>query len=208
MSPRSPRPDSLHRPASCTSSSWLDCSPRVPCPLGRRVALVALALFCVVSVGSAADRGLPAQNGVGNFGKVNDRLYRGAQPSDEALRGLKLLGIRSVINLRAAGEDARQEAVLAQAIGLTYTNVPLNGIRAPKHQEIWKALAIIESLPGPVFVHCQHGCDRTGTLIACYRIQYERWSNQAALEEARRYGLSRLERGMRRYIEKFGKASK
>ncbi len=179
-----------------------------PEPLSSTKLLLLLALFCSLSLSLAGERGLPAQHGVGNFGKVNDRLYRGAQPNDEGLRRLKQLGIKSVLNLRTGGGAPREEAALAQALGLVYTNFPLNGIRAPKQEEVGRALALIQSLPGPVFVHCQHGCDRTGTIIACYRIQHERWSNQAALGEALRYGLSPLERGMRRYIEKFGKVSK
>jgi len=57
-----------------------------------------------------------------------------------------------------------------------------------------KALAIIESLPHPVFIHCQHGCDRTGTIIACYRIRHEQWSGKQALQEARHYGISMFAR--------------
>lgn len=68
-------------------------------------------------------------------------------------------------------------------------------------------LALIESLPAPVFVHCEHGCDRTGTIIACYRIRVGGWPNEAALEEARKYGLSKHEHGMIEYIRTFGKAS-
>jgi protein tyrosine/serine phosphatase len=67
-------------------------------------------------------------------------------------------------------------------------------------------LALIETLPAPVFVHCRYGCDRAGTIIACYRIRHDHWSNEAALEEARKYGLSILEQGMISYIRTFGKA--
>jgi protein tyrosine/serine phosphatase len=62
-------------------------------------------------------------------------------------------------------------------------------------------LGLIDTLPKPVFIHCIHGCDRTGTMIACYRIAHDQWSNKAALAEAKRYGLSSLERGMMKYIK-------
>jgi protein tyrosine/serine phosphatase len=68
-------------------------------------------------------------------------------------------------------------------------------------------LALIKTLPAPVFVHCRPGCDRTGTIIACYRIRQGGWPNEAALEEARKYGLSKLEHGMTKYIRDFGEAS-
>jgi protein tyrosine/serine phosphatase len=67
-------------------------------------------------------------------------------------------------------------------------------------------LTLIETLPAPVFIHCLHGCDRTGTIVACYRIKHHSWSSRTALEEARKYGLSKFERGMRNYILDFGKA--
>ena len=68
---------------------------------------------------------------------------------------------------------------------------------------IRRVLAAISNLPKPVFVHCQYGCDRTGTIIACYRIQQDHWANFRALKEAEVYGLSPFEIGMRSYILQF-----
>jgi protein tyrosine/serine phosphatase len=66
-----------------------------------------------------------------------------------------------------------------------------------------QVLALLEKLPGPVFIHCKHGCDRTGTMVACYRIQHDGWSAKTALQEAVTYGLSKWERGMKRFIREF-----
>jgi protein tyrosine/serine phosphatase len=54
-----------------------------------------------------------------------------------------------------------------------------------------------------VFVHCRRGKDRTGTVIACYRIQHDGWDNRHALEEAKEHGMSSFERAMRAYILSF-----
>jgi protein tyrosine/serine phosphatase len=163
------------------------------------IGLFALGVACAVE-----GRGLPEQEGINNFGKVNEMLYRGSQPDAAGIENLKRLGIKTIINLRMTNDVWQSEAALAQARGILYTNMPLQGLGRPSDEQIRKILGLIESLPGPVFVHCQFGCDRTGTIIACYRIQHDQWSNDKALDEAKRYGLSPLERGMRAYILEFG----
>ncbi len=166
-----------------------------------------LLLLLTVTVCTARDRGVPATEGITNFGKVNAILYRGAQPDVAGLKRLAQLGIKSIINLRMTNELWQAEAVEACASGMVYTNVPLKGLGRPTDAQIAMLLDLIETLPGPVFVHCRHGCDRTGTIIACYRIRRDRWSTEAALSEARKYGLSALERGMIACIRDFGKAA-
>ncbi|MGH7973467.1 MAG: fused DSP-PTPase phosphatase/NAD kinase-like protein [Limisphaerales bacterium] len=152
----------------------------------------------------ASGRGLPEQEGIVNFGRINETVYRGAQPDANGIKSLQKLGVKLIINLRRPGESWKHEAEEAQACGIQFTNVPLKGLGRPTEAQVKKILAIIESAPGPVFVHCEHGCDRTGTIIACWRIQHDHWTSKNALLEARRYGMSRLERGMRRYVLDFG----
>ena len=150
---------------------------------------------------------MPAAEGIGNFGKINDSLYRGAQPDAAGIKHLARLGIKSIINLRMTNELWKAEAAEARAIGITYTNVPLKGLGRPTDAQVSTLLSLLETLPAPIFVHCKYGCDRTGTIIACYRIRRDHWSSRAALNEARKYGLSTLERGMIACIRDFGKAS-
>ena len=81
-----------------------------------------------------------------------------------------------------------------------YANVPLSDIWAPSNQQISKVLNLVDDSASPVFVHCRRGADRTGTVIACYRITHDGWSNRRALREAASYGMSWLEIGMQRYV--------
>ena len=164
-------------------------------------------LLAAGNMAGARDRGVPPSEGIVNFGKVNDSLYRGAQPDALGIRNLKKLGIKTILNLRLTNDVWQAEEAEASANGITYTNVPMKGFGRPTPEQVAKALAIIETLPSPVFVHCQHGCDRTGTIIACYRIRHDQWSNKSALQEARKYGISAFSRGMRKYILDFGKVS-
>ena len=79
--------------------------------------------------------------------------------------------------------------------------------RAPSDASVARLLSLLATLPGPVFVHCKYGADRTGTIIACYRLRHDHWTSTAALQEANRYGMSGLERGMRRYVLDFAKSA-
>src|ERR1051326_8119028 len=129
--------------------------------------VLVLSLF-VGGIEVFGQRGVPAEAGVGNFGKINDRFFRGAQPDAAGITNLARLGIKKIINLRMANDCVKSEASEALAQGILYTNVPLRGLGRPTDEQVCEVLEMIDSLPGPVFLHCKHGCDRTGTIVACY----------------------------------------
>jgi protein tyrosine/serine phosphatase len=166
-----------------------------------------ICLTLVAGTCFAGPRGQPAQEGIGNFGKVGDSLFRGAQPDGAGIQSLKRLGVKLIINLRQTNDVWQGEAANAWANGIDYTNVPLKGLGRPTKEEIQTILSLIESSSGAVFVHCQHGCDRTGTVVACYRMHHDHWTSVEAMKEASQYGISRFERGMKKFVAEFGKAS-
>jgi tyrosine-protein phosphatase SIW14 len=144
-----------------------------------------------------------------NFHKVNDLLYRGAQPKSGGLELLWELGIKTVINLRANDFRAKQEEVDARIAGLRYFNFPLERWGRPPDKEMDQVLSIINNPDNhPVFVHCQHGADRTGVVIAAYRITHDGWTSKQATAEIKRYGLKPWQLGMRDYIDNFYKRQK
>ncbi|HYL38869.1 MAG TPA: tyrosine-protein phosphatase [Bryobacteraceae bacterium] len=147
----------------------------------------------------------PTAPGVPNFHQVNDRIFRGGQPADGGWKSLADLGIKLVVDLRPPSEHPTgREEQAVQAAGMRYVNMPMKGLRAPSDQEIAQALAILESSSQtPIFVHCRRGSDRTGTVIACYRIAHDHWPNGKALQEALSHGMSRIERGMQHYVLNF-----
>ncbi len=173
----------------------------------RKATWVAAVLLVTLSAASAGERGVPGIAGVWNFGKVNEKVFRGAEPNEAGMQSLKEKGAKSIIDLRSPSEIWRGEKIAAEARGMVYTNVPLRGLGAPSDEQVATILSLIDNLPSPVFIHCQHGCDRTGTVIACYRIAREQWSAESALAEAKRYGLSDFERGMKKYIQQFAKTA-
>ena len=142
--------------------------------------------------------------GVPNFHKVDDQVYRGAQPSTEGFQNLARLGVKTVVDLREADQRSVAEKKVVEATGMRYVNIPLKGMAAPSAQDVAKILGhFADAKSGPVFVHCRRGADRTGTVIACYRISHDHWDNQKALAEARQNGMSWIERAMQRYVMAF-----
>lgn len=85
-----------------------------------------------------------------------------------------------------------------------YVHIPLAGMAAPSDRQIATAFAVLnDPTAWPVFVHCRRGADRTGTVIACYRIAHDHWDNEKALSEARMQGMSRIEHAMQQYVLHF-----
>ncbi len=164
---------------------------------------VATALF-LVRVVIAADLAELKPQHVRNFGEVNQNVLRGGMPTDEALQELKTMGVSLIIDLRQDGPASLHEKQQAEHLGMRYEHVPLRSTTAPSQSEIKQALALLLGEPsGKVYVHCLRGKDRTGTVVACYRIQHDGWNNQRALDEAKSYGMSSLEWKMQAFIRSF-----
>jgi tyrosine-protein phosphatase SIW14 len=141
---------------------------------------------------------------VRNFGKVNANLYRGGEPSSAGLSELQNCGVKLVVDLRERSQQTRHEQQEVTQLGMQYANIPLRPLSAPTPVQIRTVLTLLlNHSDQAVFVHCRRGKDRTGTVIACYRIQHDGWTDARALEEANSYGMSHLERAMRSFVLHF-----
>jgi uncharacterized protein (TIGR01244 family) len=139
-----------------------------------------------------------------NFHQVNENLYRGAQPQRGGLKKLSELGIKTVINLRGASQETRNEQAEAEASGIRYFNIPMPSLGRPADEHVERALAIIDAQENwPVFVHCKRGADRTGVVIAAYRISREQWTKEQAIAEARRFGMALIQFRKQNYISDY-----
>jgi tyrosine-protein phosphatase SIW14 len=163
----------------------------------RAALLVAVALPVAASAGTAVP-------GVGNFQKLNDHVYRGAQPTERGFQNLAKLGIATVIDLQEAGPRGLEEEKWVKAAGMRYISIPMEGMQTPSNESVAKALALLENASaGPVFVHCHRGADRTGGVIACYRIEHDHWTNDQALNEAGSMGMSWYQLAIRKYVRNY-----
>jgi protein tyrosine phosphatase (PTP) superfamily phosphohydrolase (DUF442 family) len=118
------------------------------------------------------------QAGIPNFFKVSDTLYRSAQPTDEALRSAKDLGVVTVVNLRAFHSD-RDE--LDPSLG--YEHIDMKTWH-PEREDAVRFLAIVtDPQRTPVLLHCKHGADRTGAMTAIYRVAVQGWTKGEAIRE-------------------------
>jgi tyrosine-protein phosphatase SIW14 len=142
--------------------------------------------------------------GINNFHQVDKEVYRGAQPTPEGFSYLSQLGVKVVLDLRAHDQRSANEERLVTAAGMRYVNVPMTGLTPPTAAETNAVLTLLEDpAAGPVFVHCKRGADRTGAVIAAYRIDHQNWDNAQALKEANADGMRRMQLDRRNYIRTF-----
>ena len=126
--------------------------------------------------------------GLSNFAAVSPVLYRGAQPTAEGFRELQRLGIKSVINLRSMHDDAD----LLAGTDLRYFRIPSSAWGVDRAQFRQFMAIVNDPANQPVFIHCQHGSDRTGFIVGGYRIAEQGWDAESAVAELHTYGFHRI----------------
>jgi tyrosine-protein phosphatase SIW14 len=128
------------------------------------------------------------QKGVPNFGEVTPTLYRGGLLKAQGIKALKNLGINVVVDTHA--NDVSEEKDV-QKLGMKYVAIPW---RCPwPHDEVFaKFLKVVHDNKGKkIFVHCRLGDDRTGMMVAAYRMAEEDWTADEAMNEMRSFGFTR-----------------
>jgi uncharacterized protein (TIGR01244 family) len=139
-----------------------------------------------------------------NFQEVSPNLFRGGQPTFEGIARLKQLGVRTIINLRDPDEITREEEREARDAGMQYFEVPMPSFFQPTNASMRRVLALLDDQANrPVYLHCRRGCDRTGAVVACYRIASEGWTAERAIAEATDHGMSGFEYLKRVFIRGF-----
>jgi len=125
------------------------------------------------------------RKGLPNLHQVTPTLYRGAQPTAVGMRQLKAMGIKTVLNLRSFNSDREELG----DTGLAYEHICMKAWH-PEQEDIIRFLQITtDKSRQPIFVHCQHGADRTGLMCAVYRVAVCGWTKEEAIREMTQGGF-------------------
>jgi tyrosine-protein phosphatase SIW14 len=128
------------------------------------------------------------EKGVPNFGEVTPTLYRGGLLNTTGLKALAKMGISVVVDTHANDESEEKEA---KKLGMKYVAIPWH---CPwPHDEVFaKFLKVVHENKGKkIFVHCRLGDDRTGMMVAAYRMAEEGWTADEAMNEMKMFGFTR-----------------
>jgi protein tyrosine/serine phosphatase len=121
-----------------------------------------------------------------NFGQMDERFYRGAQPKESDYRDLASLGIKTVIDLQ--DNPTSYEKRDAEALGMRYINIPMSDSEYPRAEQIAMFLKLADDpATGKFFVHCAGGRHRTGVVGAVYRFTHNQWNFDQAYAEMKQY---------------------
>lgn len=137
--------------------------------------------------------------GLENFAKISEALYRGAQPRREGFAELKRLGVRTVVNLRDHHSDAQALA----GLGLRYAAIPCETSEPTEAHVVAFLRVVTDPANQPVFVHCRLGADRTGMMVACYRMTVQGWDRQAAVSEMYNFGFHPIWQSILKFLGAF-----
>lgn len=130
----------------------------------------------------------PGPRGIINFGQVTPVLFRGGQPTSEGYRELKQMGIETVISFRHEKGENTLERRAVEALGMRFVNLPWHTWDKPADAEISQFFTLLAARPrAKVFIHCQQGRDRTGTMVALYRVAVDHWCPASAVAEMKSY---------------------
>ena len=156
---------------------------------GRQVLLAFVAVLSIAVVTSAQKVSDSSSNQtikIKNFGQMDDRFYRGAQPKEQDYKALAELGIKTIIDLREDTETYSKSAVEAQ--GMTYINIPMIAKKYPTPEAIETFLKTVnDPATGKFYVHCAGGRHRTGAMGAVYRYQFYNWDFEQVYKEMKKF---------------------
>lgn len=152
------------------------------------LAILAAVLLARHAVGSSA---VEAPEGIQNFRAVQPDLWRGGAPTQAAYGELAERGVGLVVDLRA--EATADAHAAARDAGMEVVWIPIRDGQPPTAAQVDRFTAALGEASGPVYVHCQAGVGRTGSMVAAYLIATGQATPRAALADSLSVGPPSLE---------------
>lgn len=144
--------------------------------------VVILLWLLIVSAELFSQTCIPAENqkkgALENLYQISDNLYRCEQPRGNDWNALAENGNKTIINFRRRQSDRDAEGTS----GLTFVHLPMRAGKI-RYEKVVECLRMINESPNPTIVHCLHGSDRTGCVVACYRMVFCGWTREQAIAE-------------------------
>jgi len=171
--------------------------------------LMALSMMLVIEPVRAQADAPPGRNAewatplphVSNLHQVTPSLYRSAMLDADDVAQLQTLGVKTVISLRSFHADTE----ILKGSGINAVRIPINtwAIRDRHVIDAMRAIRAAEQ-QGPVLLHCLHGADRTGMMTAMYRMLYQGWPREKAIDELKNggYGYHAIWKNIERYLQR------
>ena len=154
---------------------------------GAMASVLALAVFAVAQ---SAQFDASSRIRVDNFGCINEKFYRGAQPKGSDYKDLAALGVKTIIDLQQDGE--RDEQQMVEAAGMKFYRVGMSDSSWPSAEKAAQFIKIVNDPANqPVFIHCHGGRHRAGIMTAIYRMTHDGWDADQAYKEMRQYGFDK-----------------
>jgi protein tyrosine/serine phosphatase len=155
-------------------------------PKAQTAALLVILTVSAISFAKGHSNPVFSNIRIKNFGQMDQRFYRGAQPDEEDYKDLQGLGIRTVIDLRSDPESYEKRDV--ESLGMRYVNIPMSDSDYPKAEQVSEFLRLVDDpSTGKFFVHCAGGRHRTGVMGAVYRFNHYHWNFDQVYAEMKAY---------------------
>lgn len=142
--------------------------------------------------------------GLPNLARITSGIYRGGQPDDAGYAWLKAHGFKTVISFRSWHDERRK----VEAAGMRSVLIPIQadifGSTPPTDAQIREFFRIVlNPALQPVYFHCAHGKDRTGTMAALYRMEVDGWTNDEAHREMDRFGFHHIYKDLHNFVLRY-----
>ncbi len=155
-----------------------------------------------------------ADEDICNFHQVDADAYRGGRPRPGAYAKLAELGIRTIVSLEETEHAEKERAILEDlnrtlppekridfiAFPINTSQITLTGL---SDQQVRSLFDRLQNARKPVFIHCYLGKDRTGGIVALYRMLRQEESYRQAYDEALHYKFDRLDFGLKRTLDRY-----